>query len=43
MLGPAKREYKIAKEIRVVANPLPVAIYRAPPKVRLLRIEWDDI
>ena len=43
MLGPAKREYKIAKEMRVVAKPRPVAMYRAPPKVKFVMIECEEI
>jgi len=39
MLGPANRESKMLKLILVVANPRPVAIYRAPPNVKLLMIE----
>ena len=39
MLGPAKRENRMLKYILVVANPRPVAMYRAPPNVRLLRME----
>jgi hypothetical protein len=30
-------------DIRVVANPRPVAMYRAPPKARLLRMELEYI
>ena len=33
----------MANEILVVANPRPVAMYRAPPYVMLLRIECDEI
>lgn len=40
MLGPANRENRMLKGIRVVANPRPVAMYRAPPNVRLLKMEW---
>lgn len=29
--------------MRVVAKPRPVAMYRAPPNVKLLRIECDEI
>jgi hypothetical protein len=31
--------YRIENEIRVVAKPRPVAMYLAPPNVKLLRIE----
>ena len=31
--------YRMLNDIRVVAKPRPVAMYRAPPKVKLLRIE----
>jgi hypothetical protein len=40
MLGSANRENRILKYMRVVANPRPVAMYLAPPNVKLLRIEW---
>lgn len=30
-------------EILVTANPRPVAMYRAPPKVKLLEMECDEI
>ena len=43
MLGPANREYRMLNEILVTAKPRPVAMYRAPPKVKLLAIECDDI
>jgi hypothetical protein len=39
MLGPANRENKTLKDIRDVANPRPVAMYLAPPNVKLLRME----
>lgn len=43
MLGPANREYKMLNEILVTAKPRPVAMYRAPPNVKLLAMEWDEI
>lgn len=43
MLGPANREYKMLNDNREVAKPRPVAIYRAPPNAKLLRIEFEYI
>lgn len=43
MLGPANREKSTLKAIRDTAKPRPVAMYRAPPNVRLFTIEWDEI
>lgn len=39
ILGPANLENNVLKGMRVVANPRPVAMYLAPPKVKLLRME----
>jgi hypothetical protein len=40
MLGSANRENGMLKRMRVVANPHPVAMYLAPPNVKLLKNEW---
>jgi hypothetical protein len=43
MLGAANREKRMQCEILYVANPRPVAMYRAPPKTKLDVRECDEI